>query len=145
MLTPDGRTDIPLVLIEVFLRTEEHDPHAIIECKRIAGSETHLCREYVVEGIDRFATGKYGENHAVGFMVGYVLSGTATESVDGINAYLTRASRKVDALEPSYVCSEAASWRSRHVRTKSSSPIQLHHAFLGLAAERQPMVICSSA
>ncbi|MEX0732270.1 MAG: hypothetical protein WED00_06385 [Aquisalimonadaceae bacterium] len=134
VLIPDGRTDIPLILIEVFLTTAEHDPHAIIECKRIAGPDTHLCREYVVEGIDRFATGKYGENHAVGFMVGYVLSGTATESVDGVNAYLTRTSRKVDALEPSDVSSKAPSWRSQHVRAKPSSPIQLHHAFLGLAA-----------
>lgn len=133
LLIPDGRTDIPLMLIEVFLRTAEHDPHAIIECKRIAGSNTHLCREYVVEGIDRFATGKYGENHAVGFMVGYVLSGTETESVDGINIYLTRASRKVDCIEPSDVCSDFPSWRSQHVRAKSTSPIRLHHAFLGLA------------
>ncbi|MGQ0697468.1 MAG: hypothetical protein ACT4PZ_04420 [Panacagrimonas sp.] len=134
VLVPDGRTDIPLMLIEVFLRTAEHDPHAIIECKRIAGSDTHLCREYVVEGIDRFAAGKYGENHAMGFMVGYVLSGTATESVHGINVYLTRASRKVDCLEPSDVCSEPPSWKSQHVRAKPSSAIRLHHAFLGLAA-----------
>lgn len=134
VLTPDGRTDIPLMLIKVFLRTAEHDPHAIIECKRIAGSDTHLCREYVVEGIDRFATGKYGENHALGFLVGYVISGTAAESVDGINAYLARTSRKVDGLEPSNVCSEAPSWRSQHERPKPLSPIQLHHAFLGLAA-----------
>ena len=134
VLIPDGRTDIPLMLIEVFLRTAEHDPHAIIECKRIAGSDTHLCREYVVEGIDRFATGKYGENHAIGFMVGYVLSGTSTDSVDAVNAYLTRTSRKVDVLEPSEATSKAPDWRSRHVRPKPSSPIQLHHAFLGLAA-----------
>jgi len=134
VLVPDGRTDIPLMLIDIFLRTAEHDPHAIIECKRIAGADTHLCREYVVEGINRFASGKYGENHAVDFMVGYVLSGTAPESVDGVNAYLARASRKVDALEPSDASSEALSWRSQHVRAKPSSPIQLHHAFLGLAA-----------
>lgn len=130
---PDGRTDIPLMLIEVFLRTQEHDPHAIIECKRIAGSDTHLCREYIVEGVDRFATGKYGENHAIGFMVGYVLSGTAAESADGVNAYLTRVSRKVDYLEPADVCSEALSWKSQHERRKPSAPISLHHAFLGLA------------
>lgn len=134
VLIPDGRTDIPVMLIEVFLRTAEHDPHAIIECKRIAGSDTHLCREYVVEGIDRFATGKYGENHAMGFMVGYVLSGTATESVGGINAYLARASRKVDWLEPSDDCSAPPGWKSQHVRANSSVPIRLHHSFLNLAA-----------
>jgi hypothetical protein len=32
VLLPDGRTDIPIFLIEVFLRSEEHDPHAVIEC-----------------------------------------------------------------------------------------------------------------
>ena len=44
VMLPDGRTDIPLAFVEIFLRTQEHDPHAIIECKRIAGSDTHLCR-----------------------------------------------------------------------------------------------------
>ena len=132
VLIPDGRTDIPVMLIEVFLRTAEHDPHAIIECKRIAGSDTHLCREYVIEGVDRFASGKYGENHAVGFMVGYVLSGTATESADGVNAYLARTSRKVDALEPADVSSEVSSWKSQHTRAKQLSRIQLRHSFLML-------------
>ena len=134
VVTPDGRTDIPLMLIEVFLRTQEHDPHAIIECKRIAGSDTHLCREYVVEGVDRFRTGKYGQNHALGFMVGYVLSGTVAEAADGVNAYLSRTSRKVEHLEAADFCEEAPSWLSTHARASFSAPILLHHAFLGLAA-----------
>lgn len=133
VLLPDGRTDIPLMLIEVFLRTQEHDPHAIIECKRIIGSDTHLCREYVVEGVDRFRTGKYGQNHAFGFMVGYVLSGTAVEAADGVNAYLTRVSRKVEHLEPADICEEVTSWASQHMRATPSSPVHLHHAFLGIA------------
>ena len=33
VMLPDGRTDIPLAFVEIFLRTQEHDPHAIIECK----------------------------------------------------------------------------------------------------------------
>ena len=133
VVIPDGRTDIPLMLIEVFLRTQEHDPHAIIECKRIAGSDTHLCREYVVEGVDRFRTGKYGQNHAVGFMVGYLLSGTAVEAADGINAYLTRVSRKAEHLEPADICQEVLSWVSKHARSSPSGAIRLHHALLGLA------------
>lgn len=130
VVLPDGRTDIPLMLIKVFLRTQEHDPHAIIECKRIAGSDTHLCREYVIEGIDRFATGKYGENHAVGFMVGYVLSSTAAKSADGVNAYLKRVSRTTEHLEPGDVYDDAPSWESEHARPKPRSAIRLHHAFL---------------
>lgn len=133
VLLPDGRTDIPLMMIEVFLRTQEHDPHAIIECKRIAGSDTHLCREYVVEGIDRFASGKYGENHAVGFMVGYVLSGTSADAADGVNAHLARVSRSAEQLSASNVTSDST-WYSTHKRAKPSAPVGLHHSFLELAA-----------
>jgi len=128
VVLPDGRTDIPLMLIEVFLRTQEHDPHAVIECKRIAGSDTHLCREYVVEGMDRFVREKYGENHAIGFMVGYVLSGSPSESADGVNAYLRRVSRS-DCLAPSDISD--GTWQSLHARSKPSMAIRLHHAFLG--------------
>ena len=130
VVLPDGRTDIPLMLIEVFLRTQEHDPHAVIECKRIAGSDTHLCREYVVEGMDRFVREKYGENNAIGFMVGYVLSGSPSESADGVNAYLRRVSRS-DCLAPSDISD--GTWQSLHARSKPSMPIRLHHAFLGFA------------
>ncbi|WP_258180752.1 hypothetical protein [Burkholderia multivorans] len=132
VLLPDGRTDIPLMMIEVFLRTQEHDPHAIIECKRIAGSDTHLCREYVVEGVDRFASGKYGENHAVGFMVGYVLAGTSAEAASGVNAYLSRVSRTEDRLAPITII-DSETWHSQHARSKPTDPIDLHHAFLIVA------------
>jgi hypothetical protein len=132
VVLPDGRTDIALMIIEVFLRTQEHDPHAIIECKRIAGSDTHLCREYVVEGVDRFAGGKYGENHAVGFMAGYVLSGTSAGAVSGVNAYLSRVSRTADHLVPITII-DSQTWHSRHARAKPSDPVDLHHAFLKVA------------
>lgn len=133
VLLPDGRTDIPLMMIEVFLRTQEHDPHAIIECKRIAGSDTHLCREYVVEGVDRFASGKYGENHAVGFMVGYVLSGTPLGAADGVNAYLRRVSRTAEQLLTADIIGDST-WYSQHGRTQPSEPVRLHHTFLNLTA-----------
>ncbi len=129
-LVPDGRTDIPLVWLEIFLRHGEHDPHAIVECKRIAGSDTSLCREYVIEGIDRFRSGKYGFNHAVGFMVGYLLCGTDAEAVAGINGYLNRQGRTDEELRSSG--SAAATWASRHGRA-SSSAISLHHMFFELA------------
>lgn len=38
VLLPDGRTDIPIFLTPIFWQSGEHDPHAIIECKRIAGN-----------------------------------------------------------------------------------------------------------
>lgn len=125
---PDGRTDIPILIIEIFIRTQEHDPHAIIECKRISGVDSHLCREYVVEGVDRFRKGKYGHNHAVGFMTGYVISGTAEDAVSGVNSYLSGVSRKDEHLNVAQLCDEAT-WISTHPRSPPPS-ITLHHAFL---------------
>ena len=61
VLRPDGRTDVPIFFSDIREEYNEHDPHAIVECKRVAGSCADLCREYVVEGINRFVTGKYAE------------------------------------------------------------------------------------
>jgi hypothetical protein len=114
ILLPDGRTDIPIYLIEIFLQLGEHDPHAIIECKRIAGNNTHLCREYVVEGIDRFRNSKYAENHNTGLMTGYLLSGDAAAAAGCVNGYLTRKARDAEHLVLSGVLNKPWVWDSRH-------------------------------
>lgn len=134
LLPPDGRTDIPILLIKIFLRFQEHDPHAIIECKRIAGDDAHLCREYVVEGIDRFRTAKYGRKHTVGIMAGYLIGKNASAAAAGVNAYLSRKRREPEHLAPSDVLHGAWAWQSRHPREMSAQPIELHHAFLDLEA-----------
>ena len=130
VLLPDGRTDIPILWIEIFLRFGEHDPHAIIECKRIAGKNASLCRAYVQEGIDRFRTGKYAGNHTTGFMIGYLISGTAKTAANGINRYLDHKSRNQENLKPSGLIGEQWAWQSQHPRTQPASAIALHHAFL---------------
>ena len=132
ILSPDGRTDIPILVIGIFLQYQVHDPHAIIECKRIAGSDTDLCRLYVVEGMDRFQTGKYAGNHSVGFMVGYLLSNDAAAAVSGINRYLTNKGRHAERLNASNLIGKAWVWGSNHPRTNALSPIELHHAFFRL-------------
>lgn len=129
VLRPDGRTDISILLIQIFLRFCDHDPHAIIECKRIAGNDSRLCRKYVVKGIDRFRTGKYAGNHSTGFMVGYLIVGSASSAVDGINKYLNGKSRHDENLERSNLIREPWVWESRHPRT-NPQPIEIHHAFL---------------
>lgn len=123
-LEPDGRTDIPLFHLEIFLRHGQHDPHAIIECKRIAADDADLVREYVKEGVDRFCSGKYGGNHSKGFMAAYVLSGTQADAVAKINAFLTKHSRVPEHLSPA----NPKHWSSLHPRLRRSG-IQLDHAF----------------
>lgn len=129
---PDGLTDIPVFFQDIREECDEHDPHAIIECKRVAGGNAKLCRLYVTEGVDRFKSGKYASNHAVGFMAGYLLSGDVEATSNGINSYLTYCGRRSEQLRP---CSlPAMQWArsSRHRRPSSAEPIVLHHAFFGL-------------
>lgn len=124
VVVPDGRTDIPILLHPPF----GHEPHAIIECKRIAGSDSSLCRLYVNQGIDRFASGHYAWNHTTGFMVGYVILGTPAAAADGVNGQLKRRGRSVEQMEPSSLC-EPWVRKSCH-RRRSGGPIRLLHAFL---------------
>ena len=128
ILLPDGRTDISISIIPMFSESCEH-PHAIIECKRIAGNNSRLSREYVVEGIDRFRTGKYAGNHATGFMVGYLIAGNISEVVTGVNRYLSRKGRGNENLRQSALIQERWVWDSRHPRS-DARPIDMHHAFL---------------
>jgi hypothetical protein len=123
-LMPDGRTDIPILYVEIFLRLGQHDPHAIIECKRIAADDSNLVREYVKEGVDRFCTGKYSGNHSKGFMAGYVLSGTRIDAVAKINDFLTKHARVPERL----ISANGRYWLSQHPR-QNQTEIQLNHAF----------------
>ena len=126
VVRPDGRVDISILLTQPF----SHRPHALIECKRVAGSSAGLCRLYVVKGMDRFASGQYAGNHATAFMVGYVIEGTRVAAADGVNGYLQRQGRAADQMEP-LPSADAWTRRSRHSRPSGSS-ITLLHTFVAV-------------
>lgn len=137
-LVPDGRTDIPIGFTSVREKLNEHDAHAIIECKRIAEDSARLCRAYVEQGIRRFVgdaktdsrNPKYAANHAVAFMAGYLLQGTTAGAVKRINGYLGMGER----LAPPTIVREDWVRTSVHGRSKPLSDITLHHAFLAIQA-----------
>lgn len=131
VLIPDGRTDIPIFVIPVFTESQEHDPHAIIECKRVAPSDSTLVREYVVSGIDRFSTGKYSATHSQGFMAGYIISGDIVSTVEAINTYLTKRGRITELLDESKAL--PSDWTRASTHPRVGSTIDLHHGFLLVA------------
>ncbi len=139
VLLPDGRTDIPVLWIEVFVHFGGHDPHAIIECKRIAGSNARLCREYVIEGIDGFRAGKYAGNHSTRFMAGNLIADDASTAAQGDNRYLNsprgkRKPRQDENLAPPNLVGRSWAWASRHPRTARPA-IELHLTFLPASLE----------
>lgn len=129
---PDGITDIPILLTDRFQEHGVHDPHVIIECKRLSGMDARLCRLYILEGIDRFKIGKYGRDHRVGLMVGYLIEGTEEEAVTRINLYLSNHDRNDEMLRKSEVVQASWAWVSEHDRPNVLEQIQLHHAHLRL-------------
>ena len=127
----DGLTDISIHLRDIRERQHSHGPHAVIECKRIAGNRSDLCRLYVKEGIDdRFISGKYALNHEVSFMAGYLVAGNVCEAVAGINAYLRRNDRAKENLVTSTLFNARWTRTSTHIRTRNNRSLALHHAFL---------------
>ena len=128
-LKPDGLTDISVFLQDIRERYDEHDPHAIIECKRVTEHGATLCRLYVAKGIDRFSTGQYAIKHRKGFMVGYVISGGIPGATAKINRRLSRKNRPKEHLQQSNVVRAPWAWVSRHPRHKPHVVIELHHAF----------------
>lgn len=136
VLEPDGRTDIPIAFTSVREEQNEQDAHAIIECKRVKGSDRRLCREYVDEGVRRFVQGsrsaggwpKYAANHAFGFMVAYLLGGSTAGAVAAINLHLP----KVEHLRPSTIVGERWAKGSTHERHARLGPMVINHAFLPL-------------
>lgn len=136
-----GLTDISIHLQTVREKSGDHDPHAVVECKRIAGTDRGLCVLYVSEGIDRFSkprfpgrVPKYSGRHGTAFMVGYLISGSADSATNGINGVLSQAGRKAECLLPCTVLDESWARTSRHLRPTLGTlgaPLDLHHAFLG--------------
>jgi hypothetical protein len=127
LTTPDGRLDIGIYFFAVF--PKEHDPHVVIECKRIAEDDARLIREYIAEGIDRFCSAKYSSNHSFGCMVGYVIRGSPEASVGRINQRLASRSRRGECLTKLIGPASGDSWASHHPR-KASNPIRLSHVML---------------
>lgn len=113
------------------LREEEgeHEPHVVVECKRVAGDDSGLCGLYVRKGMSRFKERKYGKRRFHGFMVGYLTSGSSDEAVEGINAYLVRHWSDADCLSKTKLSTSLEVWQSRHSRP-TEEPIDLMHQFL---------------
>ena len=98
----DGLTDITIHLRDIRERQQSHGPHAVIECKRVAGNDSDLCRLYVTEGVDRFESGEVCRRAWIGVHGGLRCSrerrrsGYRSECVPGQARPWTRGARAFD-------------------------------------------------
>ena len=127
--TPDGEPDIAIW----FSSFGANDPHALIECKRVDPNDMSrsLRREYVVSGIDRFISGRYGSGHEIDFMVAYVLSNTERVSMQDINRYLQNVGRVREILQSNSNFDDLGFVaHSKHIRDVHGGLFTLLHSFL---------------
>lgn len=125
-----GIPDMGIYFHDIRAWMNYHDPQAVIECKRIAGSRLDLCKLYVQQGIDRFESGKYAGDHSVGFMIGYLLGGSVSFAVERINGCLRDDGRLSEVLLATDSQSSHAVHVSRHERLGFPAPVMIHHTFL---------------
>lgn len=127
--THEGEPDIAIW----FSSFGANDPHTLLECKRVDPNQMSrsLRRKYVVSGIDRFISGRYGLGHEIDFMVAYVLSNTEQVSMQDINRYLRNVGRVRELLQPNSNFDDLGFVaQSGHIRDVDGGLFRLLHSFL---------------
>lgn len=65
------------------------------EAKRLKEKSSHLKRDYIKEGIDRYVTKKY----PLGCMIAYLLEGQCEKAIEGVNKLLEKDERESEVLK----------------------------------------------
>ena len=98
-----------------------------IECKRLDGKR-HLSKEYVVNGIRRFTTGKYPSNLGCNAMLGFIVCPIdLNETVGYVNENLTDEEYLIQVGTPT---AEMAGFESHHT---SPHQLVLYHLWMNFA------------
>jgi len=133
-LKPDGRIDIKIIYS--FVETEYFG----IECKRVNDKGNDLAKKYIQKGLMRFVTGKYSPGHDWMAMVGFVVDGKTSESIERIQGFLAIQTRRTHlkskwTQETSFGVFNHL-YSTGHEQRGKNSPITVLHLFLPL----QPVV-----
>jgi len=103
------------------------------ECKLLENNNNRLYNLYVMEGLNRYISGQYGEKCSSGLMLGYIILGDTIEVINELK-------NKVDEL-PNISNMTLAypingfdkHYNSIHKRDAGLSPFHIHHLFFSFA------------
>ena len=102
-----------------------------VECKKL--QHTPQSRQYVTEGMSRFADGQYSPKRALGAMVGYVYAATAADRVREVNTVVPVLPGPATPLAPHPPLSTGGRLSraaSTHPRAPSAPDLRLEHFLL---------------
>ena len=92
-----------------FMSTFEYE--YFFEAKNLKEKDSALKRRYITTGIDNFTSGKYKD----GSLVGYLVEGVTSKTIDGINKLLKKDSRNVESLKLKPNALHADYYESHHI------------------------------
>ena len=110
-----------------------------LECKRLnvtkAGVKRGLATDYVVHGMMRFVTGRYGPEVHEGGMLGYVLDGDVADAISRVSAAVSCRWQELGMDNPGLLLQSAmlpkvgTARETRHKRGDSEARFVIHHLF----------------
>ena len=135
---PERDTQTGLIDIMVSYTWDE-STYLSIECKRIRSSDNSLALQYVQNGINRFAAGKYSAGHSYGVMVGYVICGNSSACIERVRTTLSREPKEETGFDPKFgwqpaegMIGDMPLFQTRHHQAQHGNTIELFHAFVAL-------------
>lgn len=137
----DGpRFNAPLGLIDIkILYTWNDDTSLTMECKRITSTENSLALEYIRNGINRFASGKYSPCHAFGIVTAYVICGNPEGCAERVSTTLGREPEDETGYDSEFgwqtdddLLEGKRHYRTRHRQKIVANTIELIHVFVSI-------------
>lgn len=132
--------DTPMGLIDIMVSyTWDESTYLTMECKRISSADNRLALKYVRNGINRFASGKYGAQHSYGIVVGYVICGDTTGCIERVRSTLAKEPFAETGFDSGYgwksedqMVDGLNLFKTRHLQKLHNNAIELFHAFVSL-------------
>jgi hypothetical protein len=108
----------------------------LIDDRAVSEESSNLTSEYISQGIFRFIDEEYSKEVDDAGMIGYVLNGNVLNIASNVNQSMIERQRHRKLSESEFLVSADCVdefefiYLSRHIRSTSRKPINLHHLFL---------------
>jgi len=103
------------------------------ECKNLYNHDTPYIKRYIETGVKNYyISGRYGSCSTASAMIGYVLSGKATEIVEELKTEIRSTFPRLNLSKN--ISTKDAQYKSKHIRTSDGEVITLYHLLFDFAA-----------
>ena len=110
-----------------FRAWDKSDGYFGAECKRLSIGQSKLIQEYIVNGVNRFTSGKYASKCSVSAMIGYVQDGQVSDIVAALEPLMKNTNLEENLIR---ILNESnPEYKTVHIRDTDAQAIVLHHLF----------------